>query len=1693
LGGLLLLLGIGLLALQTETGATTAARFIASSANPLPGTRIEVDRASGTWLRSLQLTGLTLTRTDSASGASVQMAHVDSLDVRYRLLPLLQGRVHVTALSVGGPSVTMRQAADSTWDWAQVLPPSSEEDTSATMPIRVDRAEIVAGAFSAAFYADGRDSTARVRDLRLRAEHLQTAPAPAVRIDTLGLRAGLPADTLDLKLAGQGRLDASTFRLDTLRVDSPRSRVRGHGQLSFPVGPPSSGGDVAFRLQATPLTLQDLTPFLPTLDVHPDETVALDLRAEETEGRLSATVDARFSGGGRVEADVVATPPTAELPGDTLYYNLDADVRRLTTSLVGPLDSLQNRLNATAAVNLSGTSLKTLDGTATLRIPDAHWTGLHASGLSLETTVQNGTARFDLRGTLNDASVRGTGQARPFASSPSANLTVRTQGLDVASFLPDAGIASDLSATAQVDARAVGTPQASLDATVRLAPSRLGRQPLDGGTITLSTGPDRAQLNGTITFPRGRLRAAGTVHLDGSERFVLDPLRLDSVDVAALAGDTTTGHMTGTARAEGQGFSPSTTRLNATFDVQEARYPPYRVVALTGQANLKEGRLTAEMQATLNGGDWSIAAAGRPFADVPVLDVEKGRFQNVDIGPFLQDTTQSSRLSGTFRGRMEGTTPSTLRLGASVTVDSGRVNRQRLDGATLAAQLREGQLTAEGTIDTPEGGAQVAATARPFDAAPTYRLTEGTFEDLDVGCLGALSGLRTSLSGRLTLEGRGESVSSLVLDGALTLDASTINDAPLSQGQLAVEMADGRVRTDGSFALAGGHLRVGGHVDSLTATPSYDIRVEAGSLDVAALAGRDSLSAQIGTVRWTLDGRGTSFPHLNATTEFSAKQVQVDRVQARAMTVRGRLQEGHLVIDSLHAASNVLAAQGSGTLALTNAAPRSALSLRATVTDVRPLRPFVGAETLQLRDGSLSAKVHGDAGAQRLDATAELMGLAYNDLRLSGAKLTVSGTRGNEQLLRDLEIEGTLERPSLPALSAEQARLQATYDGTRVDLSTRLRIDQTHTAALQGAIVPSAEQTEVTVSRLDLRLGPDQWSLAQAATLVTGSQYRIQEFRLRSGDRHLSVDGELDPTGTQDLSVAAEEVRLDGISPLLGFPALGGSLSGNLDLTGPATAPQLDGQLTLALRSGEQEVGSAALDVGYDDFALTLDATLTHTNGRVLTVTGSVPADLRLKRPPPTEIDRRPVRLTATTDRFPVNWIEPFLDPTAVRDLQGIATADIEVDGTLEDPSVTGTASLQDGGLHISALNASYRSAQASLRFSEDQVGLEKASVRSANGGRLEANGTIRLPQLTVGTFDLTVEASDFLAINTRAYRRAVIDGSARLQGTTRKPVLEGTVQVQGADIYYTEATDATSSAVSAVSLSKEDRLTLENRFRVRVASSDTSTFDVYEAMKMDLTVRIRRGTWLRSRDTPEMNVQFTGDLTVDKAHDQDAKVFGTINVVEDRSTVRQFGQEFEITEGTLTFDGDPAQPRLGLKAVFEKRAQNSQEAEVRITLALEGRPDNLTPTLSSEPPMETSNMLSYLATGRPASELLGGGSTNGTGNGQGGSGNLGTQVLLGQAEDYFESLAASELGLDVARLQIRPSGTSYLTLGQNLTPRLFVSIEQPITPSSSDDQQSTGQVPNLTLEYRLTNTLQLRALNSQNAFEFNLFFEYAY
>ena len=228
------------LAGRARTGAAAAAEVLARQASPVPHTTLTVERASGSWVRSLRLTGVSLTRPDSATGTAVSMAQVDTLAVSYRLGALLRGRLHLSEVSVHGPSLTLRQAADSTWDWARALAGDATtalDDTSAGRPIRIDRVRVAEGRFAAQFYAGGRDSTARIRDLSVRARALRLAPTLEGRLDTLGLRAHLPADTSTLRLAARAALSDRRLDLDTLRLTSPRSDVAGRGTARLPLGP----------------------------------------------------------------------------------------------------------------------------------------------------------------------------------------------------------------------------------------------------------------------------------------------------------------------------------------------------------------------------------------------------------------------------------------------------------------------------------------------------------------------------------------------------------------------------------------------------------------------------------------------------------------------------------------------------------------------------------------------------------------------------------------------------------------------------------------------------------------------------------------------------------------------------------------------------------------------------------------------------------------------------------------------------------------------------------------------------------------------------------------------------------------------------------------------------------------------------------------------------------------------------------------------------------------------------------------------------------------------------------------------------------------------------------------------------------------------------------------------------------------
>ena len=1688
LGTVVLLVGLALLVLQTETGATAAIQFLAPRVNPMTNTTLSVEQASGNWVRSLRLTNVSLTRPDSASGEPVTMAQLDTLAVRYRLGALLQGRLHLTSVALSDPSVTMRQTADSTWDWVRRLPLQSETpDTSAGMPIRIDRLGVDDGQFSAVFHAEERDSTARVRDLELTAQDLQLAPSVEGRLDTLGLQAHPPGDTMDLRMTARGVLSSRRLRIDTLRLTSPRSQVYGHGEAHLPLGPNDSLDDVSLSLRATPLVLGDLKTLIPTLAVDPQEAIELRARLTGSGRRLALTTDARVRDGGTLTARIEATPRTESPPGTApLHYRIDAQARDLTTSLIGTPDSTQTSITATVEGALRGPALDSLDGTLDAQVTDTRLYGLRASSLTLQSTVRDGTADVNLQGAMNGATLSVDGTARPFDALPSADLAARIQNLPLTTVAPDAPVTGTISTTAQVKAQSMGSEAATYNVDAALLDSRIGRQQIDSGQLSVALRPETLSVEGTLRLPRGRVLASGSATFDGTERFTLDTGRLEGVNVAALVGDTTDSGVTATVRAQGRGFDPQTMQAQATLTVQDAHYGPYRMDTLNTEVRLNSGQLAAKTDAQFEGGEWTLSATGRPFAAVPSVELTQGRFRNVNIGPILQDTTLSSALHGTVQGRVEGTSSDTLQFDASITIDTSRINRQKILGASLDATMRNGTLQSSFSLDTPTGAAQLTMAARPFDDTPSYRIPEGTFENLNVGALAGVSGLTTDLSGELSLAAQRADLSRLTLDSELTFEPSTINRATLSEGRLSVTADRGRVKTSGQLAVAGGSVQLRGHADSLASTPQYMLRTSAREIDVSALAGLDSLQTTLHAAQGTVEGRGADLDSLTASTRFSADSVRVGQVRIHTVNLAGMLENGLLQVDTLTARSNVGTVQGEGPLGLTQNAGASKFDVQLTMTDAAPLRRLIGASTLQLRKAVVEAHVYGSAGEQRFDGSLEVNGLLYNDMRLSALTGLFSGARGDTQLLGRLEVEAQAGYFSALGLTAAKTRLQSHYDGTTVELWTDVELDPTHTASLTTSFQPTAEPLTLQLREFNARMGPDRWSLLQETSISVGDMYRVDDLRLESGSQRITIDGMIDFNGSQNFRAALKEVRLEGFAPLFGLSGLGGTATGTANLTGPATNPSFDGRLHLALQSQEKDVGTLRLDVGYDSLTVALDARLTHQDGSVLTLTGSVPADFRLRTPTPVSVSDRPVRLAASTEAFPINWIDPFLDPASIRSVTGTLTADAAIRGTRAEPDLSGAISVSDLGAFLPPLATRYRNGTARLELNDNKLRLTESQIHSSNDGSLSITGLINFPKLTVGEYDLTIEASEFFAIDTQAYREGVIGGQMSLRGTIRQPALSGNVRVLSGSVYYTEALAGTGGSISTVSLNQQAQLILEKRFGIRLTEADTTTFDTYEALSLDLNVEIQRDTWLRSNGTPELNVQITGDLDVQKDRGEtNPRVLGTINVVGERSTLQQFGQQFEITEGSLTFNGDPYSPYLTITAVYEQQARSVQGPEVRITLELSGRFDDLSFTLSSDPQMDTRNILSYLATGRPANAIFSGESEGG---------GLATQVALGQATNFFENVAASELNLDVVRLEVQPEGISYLTVGRYLTPRFFASIQQPVfTTSTEASVQSATFVPDVTLEYQLTDYMMLRSRTNQQSLQLNLLFEYAY
>lgn len=661
--------------------------------------------------------------------------------------------------------------------------------------------------------------------------------------------------------------------------------------------------------------------------------------------------------------------------------------------------------------------------------------------------------------------------------------------------------------------------------------------------------------------------------------------------------------------------------------------------------------------------------------------------------------------------------------------------------------------------------------------------------------------------------------------------------------------------------------------------------------------------------------------------------------------------------------------------------------------------------------GRLSGRgtLSGPRAAPDIEATLNGRKLAYADHRAGAvdARLALRRQEGAESSL-------SIEANTLVAQGRELGRLRIEGNG-QVDRH-RLEADW---RAPEGRVRLTAqgglEQTRWRGQLSQMELAKPEfgtWRLQDATEVVLSPERQsMSEGCWRSTKGAVCLAGSRSQAGS-DVAVRLEALALSVLAGVLPESIqLAGTIEGTAEFHDTAARSELSAAFSLP----PSRLTYAPEGAGVQSFA--------YRRGhlRLRTEAAGIHGDLAL----PLE------RLGSVQGRFalPGFWPGPF-DPATqkveagleaeLRDLSLVAALvpDLEqtagslrmnlaARGSLAAPELDGDLVLRNGSARIPRLGIELTGTRLTLRTAPNGT-LQVEGQTSSGGGRLALDGRIGLDVLRGGRAELQISGRDF---EVSRLPEAQIFASPELDvGITGRTVrVTGEVRVPRAEIragQYRAPVPVSEDVIltngQQAPSEPEPLPTWRIASQVTVVLGDKVNFQGF-----GLTARIAGS--LTAIDQPEKGTLGEGELRV-----LDGKY-------------KIYGRELQIEQGRLLFAGGPiANPGIDARAVRQVR-------EVRAGVRVYGDLQDPRVSLFSEPPMDDSDILSYIVVGRPlntASEAEGEALYQAARQ----LGLAGGGLLARRLEETF--------GFDELRIQplTETSEDPALVIGKYLSPRLYVS-----------------------------------------------------
>ncbi len=383
----------------------------------------------------------------------------------------------------------------------------------------------------------------------------------------------------------------------------------------------------------------------------------------------------------------------------------------------------------------------------------------------------------------------------------------------------------------------------------------------------------------------------------------------------------------------------------------------------------------------------------------------------------------------------------------------------------------------------------------------------------------------------------------------------------------------------------------------------------------------------------------------------------------------------------------------------------------------------------------------------------------------------------------------------------------------------------------------------------------------------------------------------------------------------------------------------------------------------------------------------------------------------------------------------GRASLQASLEGPIQEPSVTGTMTVENGRFRHFALPHALENISGPLRFDSRSIRLDELTARMG-GGPVQFGGSIGIEGYVPGRLDLTLRGQDMQLRFPRGMT-SVVDADLALVGAAEGATLAGKVLVR--DAVYSRAFDPSG-----------DLLDLGGQTPTAASGPPVTT------IPLRYDVQISAPSTLRVRNNAAQLVA-RADLTLRGTYDRPV-VLGRAEIESGRVTFE--GRRYVLTRGSIDLNNpNRLDPFFDLEA--ETRIRVPGET-YRVTLRASGTLERINPVISADPPLPQAEVLALLlsdvAPGRdvefrqystditPQQQMLR---------------EVATRRLTGTISSQVGRAVEQTFGVDTFQLtpslvdpnqqSSRLDPAARVVIGKRLSDRLFLTYSRSLSSSTSD------------------------------------------